>query len=80
MDLGRTLSLQGTNKIGNYETYYEFKPEILQHYLTYVFLLSIGPIGMILKVLQKCHGENCQIIRILESYTCDQIKFNIKFS
>ena len=33
MDLGRTLSLQGTNKIGNYETQYEYKPVILEHYL-----------------------------------------------
>ena len=33
MHLGRTLSMQGTNKIGNYETYYEFKPTILEHYL-----------------------------------------------
>ena len=33
MNLGRTLSMQGTNKIGNYETYYELKPTILEHYL-----------------------------------------------
>ena len=33
MDIARTLSLQGTNKIGNYETYYELKPTILEHYV-----------------------------------------------
>ena len=33
MDIARLLSLQGTNKIGNYETYYEFKPTILEHYV-----------------------------------------------
>ena len=33
MELGHLLSLQGTNKMGNYETYYEFKPTILEHYV-----------------------------------------------
>jgi len=32
MELGRTLSLQGTNKIGNYEVQYQYKPQILEHY------------------------------------------------
>ena len=36
MDIARLLSLQGTNKIGNYETYYEFKPTILEHYVRQV--------------------------------------------
>merc|ERR1719378_514456 len=40
MDLGRTLSLQGTNKIGNYETNYEYKPEILQYYLGFINALK----------------------------------------
>ncbi|XP_066922874.1 polyunsaturated fatty acid 5-lipoxygenase-like [Clytia hemisphaerica] len=40
MELGRTLSLQGSNKIGNYETNYEFKPEILEHYLGFINALS----------------------------------------
>uniref|UniRef100_A0A7M6DMI8 Allene oxide synthase lipoxygenase protein n=1 Tax=Clytia hemisphaerica TaxID=252671 RepID=A0A7M6DMI8_9CNID len=40
LDLGRTLSLQGTNKIGIYETHYEFKPEIFQHYLNFIQALE----------------------------------------
>jgi len=40
MDLGRTLSLQGTNKIGHYETMYEFKPDILEHYVHFINTLN----------------------------------------
>jgi len=36
MDLGRTLSLQGTNKIGHYETQMEFKLHILEHYAIFI--------------------------------------------
>jgi len=32
LKLGRVLSTQGTNKIGNYETQYEYKPIIHEHY------------------------------------------------
>jgi len=36
MDLGRTLSLQGTNKIGHYETHMEFKKPVLKPYLEFI--------------------------------------------
>merc|ERR1719378_831995 len=40
LELGRTLSLQGTNKIGNYEVQYQYKPQIHMHYEQFVSTLG----------------------------------------
>merc|ERR1719229_1474728 len=40
MELGRTLSLRGTNTIGKYETVYEYKPTVVEHYSRFINALA----------------------------------------